>query len=435
MQPWDVSVRACFRDNAHVRNELPLVSPSSNKEPCNNSAVVGSITPVVNAAVGTRRGCQLTKQRCRQPIVYAEGLQPEPNVVLVYDTTTPSAGKRMSAPVWTRPATYTRYVGVVGCPGHEVAVALMQTIEGAVFKLLRASGANEEPLGEVSYRRTLQHLFRYFNGHVCRESLDRDWVSRDAAFADRIGLFPGMRVLLVEPLEAILTFLGSANNSIKRNSKMVAALCLRFQENKVGMTENDSMPATESPPAGEISGEQLTLASLYRFPSLKQLSRLSEEEYWRLGWGYRSSRMVRAVAQLQEWADSDRLRKLADCEYEEARDALETLVGVGRKVADCICLIGLRHFGAIPVDTHCFQFAQRYSYISKRESTVSKSTHNTVGERLRKIFGATAGWAFMVLFVAEVHPFRVRAQHLRMTYLAARVDDDPSDTPRRKLAF
>jgi hypothetical protein len=53
--------------------------------------------------------------------------------------------------------------------------------------------------------------------------------------------------------------------------------------------------------------------------------------------------------------------------YVEARETMVTqFCGVGRKVADCICLIGLEHYGAIPVDTHCWQFAARYNYISAK---------------------------------------------------------------------
>ena len=39
-------------------------------------------------------------------------------------------------------------------------------------------------------------------------------------------------------------------------------------------------------------------------------------------------------------------------EYEEAHRTLMAQYGIGRKVADCICLFGLHHIDAFPVDTH-----------------------------------------------------------------------------------
>ena len=41
--------------------------------------------------------------------------------------------------------------------------------------------------------------------------------------------------------------------------------------------------------------------------------------------------------------------------YPEAKAALLELYGVGEKVADCICLFGLHHLEAFPVDTHIRQ--------------------------------------------------------------------------------
>ncbi len=38
--------------------------------------------------------------------------------------------------------------------------------------------------------------------------------------------------------------------------------------------------------------------------------------------------------------------------YREAHEALTTLQGVGPKVADCVCLMGLGWGEAVPVDTH-----------------------------------------------------------------------------------
>ena len=46
------------------------------------------------------------------------------------------------------------------------------------------------------------------------------------------------------------------------------------------------------------------------------------------------------------------LGSLPEMEYARAREELMKLPGIGRKVADCICLFALHQMDAFPVDTH-----------------------------------------------------------------------------------
>ena len=46
--------------------------------------------------------------------------------------------------------------------------------------------------------------------------------------------------------------------------------------------------------------------------------------------------------------------------YKEAKAELLKLYGVGEKVADCICLFGLHHLEAFPVDTHILQALKKH---------------------------------------------------------------------------
>ena len=178
------------------------------------------------------------------------------------------------------------------------------------------------------------------------------------------------------------------------------------------------------------------------FPTLGQLASLTEADYWALGWGYRAPRMTKLMQQLTvERAGAAWLAATeAIPSYPDARAALMPLCGVGRKVADCICLFGLSFFHAIPVDTHIWQFAQRYHYLKSSAKTLNEKAHDMIGDRLRAIFGTTAGFALMTLFVAEVHPFRLLAAHLPKTYQArpaecrAELPGDPGAV-KRKIEF
>src|SRR5437763_6304623 len=48
-------------------------------------------------------------------------------------------------------------------------------------------------------------------------------------------------------------------------------------------------------------------------------------------------------------------------DYEAARRELMALPAIGPKIADCVCLFGLGHDAAVPVDTHVWQQIGRAS--------------------------------------------------------------------------
>ena len=262
------------------------------------------------------------------------------------------------------------------------------------------------------------------------------WCEALPRFRRAAAAVPGCRVLrILDPLECLVSFIGSANNNIKRNMQMVRDLCAEFKENCLG-----------SDPYG---GEH------YRFPSVAQLLRLSEQRLWELGWGYRAPRVFKVARQLDERGGELFLRGLPR-EEAEARSVLCELCGVGRKVADCILLFGYAHdscaphspmtppqlpplsptysrsracqpalltsprpppscCSCVPVDCHCLQIAQRHLLRGNDAATgkvLSASLYQKIVDRFHAVFGAEgAGWAFMTLFVAELSDFRRPAHH------------------------
>jgi N-glycosylase/DNA lyase len=99
--------------------------------------------------------------------------------------------------------------------------------------------------------------------------------------------------------------------------------------------------------------------------------------------------------------------------YQSAHAALLTLPGVGPKVSDCVCLMGLGWHGAVPVDTHVWQIATRdYGFGLGRKGlgkTFNKAVHDAVGDHFRGIWGEYAGWAQSVLFTANLRSFAEQA--------------------------
>ena len=46
--------------------------------------------------------------------------------------------------------------------------------------------------------------------------------------------------------------------------------------------------------------------------------------------------------------------------YDQAMEELLQRKGIGKKVANCICLFGLHHVEAFPIDTHVKQLLEKY---------------------------------------------------------------------------
>lgn len=95
--------------------------------------------------------------------------------------------------------------------------------------------------------------------------------------------------------------------------------------------------------------------------------------------------------------------------YREAHEQLLELQGVGPKVADCVCLMGLGWNESVPVDTHVWQIATRdYKFGKGKHRSLTKATYDAVGDHFRHLWGIEAGWAHSVLFAADLKTFAVK---------------------------
>lgn len=163
--------------------------------------------------------------------------------------------------------------------------------------------------------------------------------------------------------------------------------------------------------------------AFHDFPSPQALTGKQVEAHLReLGFGYRAkyiAETARLVAQEKPtgWLDSLRnpespafgTDSVGECTYKEAHQELLSLTGVGPKVADCVCLMGLAWGESVPVDTHVWQIAQRdYKMGKTKTKTFNKVMYEAVGDHFRGLWGEYAGWAHSVLFAADLREFSDR---------------------------
>lgn len=133
---------------------------------------------------------------------------------------------------------------------------------------------------------------------------------------------PGIRILRQEPFEALISFIISQNNNIKRIAGIVDRLCVCFGR-----------------PIGE---------GLYAFPTAQRLAVLRPEDLTPIRAGFRHRYIIDAA---QKVAGGEvELEPLRHMPYDEARRELMRITGVGVKVADCTLLYGLHRLDGFPLD-------------------------------------------------------------------------------------
>ncbi|KAH8893808.1 8-oxoguanine DNA-glycosylase [Thozetella sp. PMI_491] len=247
----------------------------------------------------------------------------------------------------------------------------------------------------------------YFALSLSLESLYDQWSASDANFARRAGAFSGIRILNQDAWEALVGFICSSNNNIARIGQMVHKLCLHY-----------------GPYVGNVDGE-----AFHDFPPPAALAGDRVEAHLRtLGFGYRAKYIAETARVIADERPAGWLLSMRNPDwpplggpayegqehkptYRAAHDALLELTGVGPKVADCVCLMGLGWHEAIPVDTHVWQIAQRDYKFGKgvKTKTLSKVLYDAVGDHFRAIWGPQAGWAQSVLFTANLRSFADQA--------------------------
>ena len=203
------------------------------------------------------------------------------------------------------------------------------------------------------------------------------WGNRDETFAKLVPVdskFAGIRICRQDPFECLISFIVSANNNIKRIHQNLMSIRRKY-------------------------GKALS-SDIHAFPTVTELSAATAEELRSLGLGYRAEYIVKTVSLLQAEGMMDTLYGLRkESDVRVAREFLVQLQGVGRKVADCVCLYSLDFPSVAPVDTHMFQIAQRlFSKSIKKDNAM----HDVIQEAMIKRFGDKAGWAHCFLFAADL---------------------------------
>lgn len=184
-------------------------------------------------------------------------------------------------------------------------------------------------------------------------------LAKNAAMKDATDFGGGIRILRQDLAETIFSFIVSANNNIKRIQSIIERICA-------------------------FCGEKT--AHGYAFPSIEALAQVGEENFARLGAGYRARYLHETANALLDFD----LSSLASLDTPNARKTLLSFCGVGPKVADCILLFGMGRGDVFPVDT----------WIKKVYHTYFEAGHadDKISAYLVSLFGEDSGVCQQYLF-------------------------------------
>lgn len=145
----------------------------------------------------------------------------------------------------------------------------------------------------------------------------------DLFLQEAVAFGYGLRILKQDLWEMIVTFMISQNNNIPRIRSSIEQLCACYGKEK-NMKDGTQYHA---------------------FPTQEELKQVSLSELRAMGLGYRDQ-YVYEIARTEI-----PFEELQSADWTKAHNILTSFLGIGPKVANCICLFGLHHLEAFPVDT------------------------------------------------------------------------------------
>ncbi len=191
---------------------------------------------------------------------------------------------------------------------------------------------------------------RYFD-------LERDYAGIQASYindpflTEGVRYADGLRVLRQPYFETLISFIISANNNVGRISRIVDTICERY-----GVPVNGG----------------------FDFPTPERLAALTADELKTCGTGYRADYIIGTAKMVCEGFSLD---NIASMPYEQAREQLTALPGVGLKVADCVALYGMGFLSAFPLDVWMRRvICGVYHYSGRNDNDLRRFVDTTFGE-------------------------------------------------------
>jgi N-glycosylase/DNA lyase len=203
-------------------------------------------------------------------------------------------------------------------------------------------------------------------------------ISKDKTTKIAVKKYLGLRLIRQDPFQCFISFIVSSNSNIQKIKSSLEKISIKFGK-KI----------------------QFDNKEFYTFPEPKKIANATIQEIQNCGVGYRAKFIIDAAKMVESrQIDFDQLKK---SNYQNAKETILTVPGIGNKVADCILLFSLDKLEAFPLDRWMIRILKKY-YLEKFElktKSVTEKQYNTLHEKIVKHFGPYAGYAQQFLFKME----------------------------------
>ncbi len=214
------------------------------------------------------------------------------------------------------------------------------------------------------------NITNYFQTHINFEAVIQSFPPQDRYLQAAIARYAGLRLVRQDPWECLASFLMSPLKQI-----------LQIRQVLMKLRSTYGAPISSFKKIGPV---------LYAFPDIPTIARCSELDLRAMQMGFRAKNLLKTSRQLESGlVDLCRLETLP---YEEAKEQLTKLHGVGVKVADCVLLFAYGKQEAFPVDVWIAR-ALRKLYFGRRKFDLDRATQFS-----KTHFGPNGGYAQQYLF-------------------------------------
>ena len=160
-------------------------------------------------------------------------------------------------------------------------------------------------------------------------------ISKDKTVRKAVKKYSGLRILRQDPFQCLISFIVSSNSNIQKIKSSLEKISRKFGT-KI-----------------EFQNQEFFL-----FPKPIDLARASINEITECGVGYRA-RFIKDAARLVFLNKID-FNYLEKSNYQDAKNNICLVPGIGNKVADCILLFSLNKLEAFPLDRWMIRILEKY---------------------------------------------------------------------------
>ena len=272
-------------------------------------------------------------------------------------------------------------------PDLDIKISLHETINSGQIFLWENYGnewfvldgndiimGKQTPFEVITFSKIAKNFFREDDNY---EKILKD-ITKDKIVKKATNRYPGLRITRQDPFQCCISFIVSSNSNIPNIRMRLQKLCRKFGK-KVRFQKRDFV----------------------LFPEPKRLARATLQELKECKLGYRSKYVLdtsQAIASGE--VDLDELKKM---KYEQAREVLLKLPGIGDKVADCVMLFSLEKLDSFPLDTWMLKILQKYysDSICIDKKSISKKRYEDMHQNIVEHFGKYAGYSQQFLYKME----------------------------------